>query len=353
MTHSFRIIPSHPDDLSKPYIRIPKEDMRRLGVSSGNVVCVTGTRRTAAICLPLDGTVLPYDPKFNFVYNTKSIMPLVRPSDVVLKNVGEGIMPVVELEKAKTVMLAENVTLASSRHISYKMEHLDTKGLGGTPFTKGDRVRIKNLESDTRYPFIDFTVIDASPVSYVHIISEMTKFHFVTSDSRTSHVHQPYSPKKIIQIGNKISDRKIEIILESLEMYDDGFGIFLGIEYTFDEPREWVENNVHVMASVRDDLGSLYRFTNLRRGGSHRSDGNPHHSKIGVMFAPPLNEDVGKITLEIGEISWTIRQKKDLQILEDVNDVIRSEPTVVSVWQPHKSHYMIATGPWSFVVDLK
>ncbi len=346
----FRIIPPYPDDFAKAYIRIPRAEMERLGVSSGDIVRVKGSRDTAAMCMPLDKT-LPHDPTFEFLHNTERIQHLTRPSDLVFQNAGGEVLSLVEIEKAEDVVTAESITLASRRPYTYKAESLDLKSLIGTPFTKGDWIRIAIKESDSIFPFAEFGVVDAKPNSEILVISENTKFNFVSYNYRNSLAPQLSKLKKRFQIGKQISDKRLGISLESFENYEDEWRLYLETRVVLDEPTEWLENIMHVVISAHDDIGTVYKQVKTRKVESRWTEEGSQCNKLLLTFVPAIKKDVSKITIEIDEIAWKRRDKKDLQFLEQINEAIRGEPTVVSVWQQQKSHYMVAQGPWR--LDIK
>lgn len=352
MSRSFRIIPSHPDDLGSARVRMPAEEMKKLGISSGNAVRVTGTRTTAATCVPLDGMILQYDSTFKFLSDTQKRLPSVRLSYMVLKNAGgEDALTVVDIERAEEIMIAESVTLSARGRSTYRKEDLVIQNLRGVPFTKGDLLRILNSRSGSGYPFIEFAVIESSPPAKVYTISDRTRIDFAPNNSELHDVLQFSKLKKAIQIGKKVVENKIEITLESVELYDKGWKILCDISYDFDS-REWVKNTVYASISAQDDLGTKYRYAMIERGERSWAQGGTHHSKVYVTFVPAVNKYASRIALEIQEISWRRRQKKDLQILEQINETITEEPTVVSVWQQHKYHYMVSCGPWKFEIPL-
>ena len=275
---SFRVIPSHPDDVDKPCVRIGKDQMKRLGISSGEVVLVTGITSTTAICLPLDDMILPHDPEFEYLNVNNKRLPFVRLSDVVLHGV--------------------------RRH---------------------------------------------SMLSIVHI--EKTKAQ--QEPDLVKHIPRLSGLRKTIQIGKKTSNKRLGITLESLSVYDNCFRLFLDIGYKFDDPEQWVENKLYAIVSAHDDIGNQYTCIHLRNDGSQWSIGNPQHIKLSCIMVPQINENATRLVFHIEEVTWSIREKRDLQFLDQINSAIKEEQSIVSVWQPQKLFYMIAAGPWSFDVDLE
>lgn len=348
---SFRIIPSHPEDRGKKCIRIATDQMKSLGISSGDVMCIVGTRSTAAVCVPLDQGILPHDPEFEFFNGNDKRLPLVRLSDIVSHNArGTELLSTVQIEKSEPIV-AEKIVLAARNIFSYKKENLVIQ-LDGMPFTKGDLIRIANREKETKFPFVEFVVVDVYPIGDIHVITDITRIEFVSHSANIPRII-PYNLKKRIQVGRQISDKKLEITLESIEIYDECLKFFLDIGYSFDNPQEWVENRMYAVTSASDDTKTLHRCVELRAGSSQWSRGGPQHTKMSGIMTPAIHENSSRLVFEIKEITWQTRQKRDLQFLDQIKSAIREEQTVVSVWQPQKMHHMIASGPWRFDVDLE
>ncbi len=350
---SFRVIPSHPDDRGKNRIRVGRDQMRKLGISNGDTVLVTGARTTAAICLPSDGKRLPHDPEFEFFYDTGTKLPTARLSDITLYNVRDNnLLSVVQVKKANAVE-AHQVILSVREIFFYRKENLVLQDLYGMPFVKYDRVRIANTEPNTKFPFVEFVVVDASPDGEIYIMTEKTIVEFAPYKTKISHVTQMSNLKQKIQLGRKILDKRLELTLESLEIYDEGCRFFLDIRYVFDDPKEWVENRMYATISISDDGGNNYKCADLRETSSRWSEDSPQYTRLVGIMVPPIKNNASRLALEINELTWQIRQKKDLQFIDQTNSAIKKEPTVVSVRQHHKSMYMITQGPWRFEIDLR
>lgn len=350
---SFRIIPSHLDDLGKNRIRIEKDQMKKLGVSSGDVVSVIGTRTTAATCLPLDSKVLSHDPEFEFFYDTGKRLPVVRLSDIVSYNArGNNLLSVVQMEKVEPTK-AGQITLSARDIFSYKKENLVLSSIEEAAFAKGDCIRVANTGHETKFPFVEFVIVDASPAGNSYVITKDTKIEFAPYKTKISHVPQLSNLKRTIHLGNKVSEEKLEITLESLEVYDEGCKFSLDVGYSLDDPKEWVENRMYAIMSAYDNTGKVYRCVDLRAGKSHWNIGKPQYTTLSGTMIPAINENASKMVFEIKEITWQQRQKRDLQFLDQISEVIREEPTVVSIWQQHKLYHIIAQGTWRFDIDLK
>lgn len=278
ISFSFRVMPPHPDDAGKSCIRIGREQMKRLGVSSGDILLVTGITPTRAVCLPMGDQMYPHDPEFEYLDDQGRRLPPVRLSNVVLQNIrGYNMLPIVRIGKA----------------VSDEM-----------PLVEAGIPKLSGL-------------------------------------------------KRTIRIGKKISSRRLEITLESIAVYENCFRIFLDIKYSFDDPEQWVESRIYATILASDDKGRRYACMRFRNEQSQWSLGSPQHSKISCIMMPSLSENTTRLCLGIDEVTWRLRERKDLQFLDQVNLAARQEQSIVSVWQQQKSYYMIATGPWNFDVGLR
>ena len=347
---SFKIIPPHPDDLGMVRVRIAKNEMDRLGISSGDAVLVTGTRTTAAACVPLDNRTLPHDPEF---LNDPLKLPVARLSDLTSDNaVGNNLLSGVEIEKARPAE-AEKVTLSVRDVFVYRRENLELQYLVGVPFVRGDFIRITNREPQTKFPFVEFVVVDAVPDGKSHIITKDTKIDFASYKTKISNTPQLFNLKRKIRVGKKVSDMRLEMTLEFLEVYENGFKFFLEVGYFFDNPNEWVKSSTCAIISARDGIGNSYRCASLRQIKSQWSIGSPQRIMLIGIMVPEIKTEAERLAIEIKEITWQVRRKGDLQFLDQLSDAVRQEPTVVSIWERHKMVYVIAEGPRKFEIDLR
>ena len=345
----FRIIPSHPDDHGKARIRIPREQMKLLGLASGDIVNVIGFRRTAATCLPLDGKHLDFDPEFEFVDDACDSMPVARLSDVVSKNVMGRTRPsLVQVQRAD-VTGSRRVVLGTRTVLDYanavKMENTI-----GMILTKGDRVQIPNAIG---CGYSEFLVIDTWPRGESNLVSDTTLVELSTNTPELSDLSRPPSLRGTIDIHRQVLSRSLGVMLESLDYYEDGSRIFLRIGHIFDDPTDWLGSRINMVAFASDNLGNQYSCTDVHEEGSEWSIGRPQYRRLSISMEPALDEDASEITIVLKEISWQMREKKDVQSLDNIESALRHERAVVSIWQARKSFQMIASGPWEFSISLK
>lgn len=74
---------------------------------------------------------------------------------------------------------------------------------------------------------------------------------------------------------------------------------------------------------------------------------------VPCFLAPAIEENTARLELETMELVCGIRERIDIQFLDQINRAINQEKSIVSVWQSQKLFYMIVLGPWSFGVNLK
>lgn len=348
----FRVIPPHPDDQGKTRIRIEKHQMKMLGIESGDVVKVKGIGISGAVCLPLEKEyALPYDPDFTFLYEPSKYLPIVRLSDIVSQNASRmGSMSVVQISKIH-VLKAKKITLAlKNKQQMYNQDDLILSDLEGMIVTRGNHIRIINKKS-TKYPFIQFIVVDLNTNIDFCLITKETQFEFTTSDQSTI-LHTPtlHNLKKIIQIGKQITDKKLTVILHSLEIYDDGTKFLLNLSYIFDEPVERLHDRVYCQVSVADNLGNVYTCIDLRMNHSRWHRGEPQHSEMSGILIPPMSNEASELIFTIKEITWQKRKRSDNELDKTENRNTQTKPLQ---WSIQKSHYLIANGNWEFKIKLK
>lgn len=349
--HRFRIMPVHPDDAGMARIRMGRDRMRALGISSGDAVLVRGTRAAGAVCLQSDeGLALRHDPEFEYLGESGTRLPLARLSDLILHNaVGRSGSPVVDIERTEPV-LASQVTLVVPDRVMYEAQLLSLHKIAGTVFTVGDSVQVQNTEKGARFPWIRFTVTEALPAGDAHVISEKTDIRIVPNTAPP--MPRPTGPKRFVMVGSGVQEGGLEIILESLEAFRDCARLHFSLSQSFDDQMEWLENRVSAEITVTDDCGGRYRCTRLVTAGSTWSGGTRQQTSLAAIIVPAISPCARRLSVEIGQITWSIREKKDLQFLDRILAVISGEQTVVSIWQPQKSFHMIAPGPWRIPAEL-
>ena len=324
--------------------------MKMLGISCGDIVSVTGIRRTVATCLALDDRIFACDPEFEFLNDDHDSIPLARLSDIITRNVsGYNRATLVQIESAD-VTESHRVVLGAKYPYSSNKDGIAVQDLAGTVLTKGDMVRIPNK---TKRTFTEFFVIDISPPARAHVITGRTRFELVTYLPELFVTSKHPSLRGTINIQRQALDKRLGIKLESLDQYEKGYRIFLRIDHIFDDQTEWLESEINLAAFASDDLGNLYSCTEIRKDRSEWSSGGPQYRRLSVTMEPALDENASKLIFVVNEINWQIRERKDFQSLDHIESILRHECTVVSIWQIQKSFQMIANGPWNFSINLK
>ena len=350
MRLTFRTTSPHPSDFGKARVRIGEEYMKRLGVAPGETIQVTGIRTTAATCFPLDREPLPHDSEFEFLDDLGTRFPVVRLSDIVSRNaLGNNPLPIVKIEKSCATN-SKLITLSPKSPIPHNKCPLRLKDMVGTTVLAGDCIRVAH--EDLEDAFSEFTVNGSIPSGCPALVNEDTEIEILPFRPFLSPLPPLSELRRTLAIKRQVLNSRLEITLESLDMYNIEFRCFLVIGYAFDDQREWLKNKIGVMAYAHDDLGNSYSCVGFRFGETCWTRLGPQYSRITVTMVPAINELASHLTLVLSEITWSIREKKDTQYLDQVKHVIKHESTIVTVWHRQKAFHIIATGPWKFEIDL-
>src|SRR5438309_7659219 len=112
-TLTLRVRGLYNEDGGKSHVRLYKEHMEKLGVKSGDIVKVHGTKTTGAKCFPLEADYKQaFDANFLFLDETSKSVPFMRMSAIVSSNArGGDTGSLVEISRAEAVQ-ASKVILA-------------------------------------------------------------------------------------------------------------------------------------------------------------------------------------------------------------------------------------------------
>ncbi|MBI4507678.1 MAG: CDC48 family AAA ATPase [Chloroflexi bacterium] len=147
-TLSLRVAEALPKDVGRGIARVDPADIARLGATIGDVVAITGKRRTVTRLMP--------------AYAAERGRGLLQIDGIVRENAQAGLDDRVQVGKA-ACQTARSVTLAPSAVAQAALRGLDTRYLGrlleGLPLLAGDRVRVNLFGTRP----LDFTVSQTSP----------------------------------------------------------------------------------------------------------------------------------------------------------------------------------------------
>src|SRR2546423_4156710 len=106
---TLRVCGLYKEDYGKSHVRLDKEHMEKLGVKSGNIVKVHGTKTTGAKCFPLEPDYKQaFDADFIFLDETSKRVPFMRLSEIVSFNArGGDTGSLVEVSRAEAVQASK------------------------------------------------------------------------------------------------------------------------------------------------------------------------------------------------------------------------------------------------------
>jgi len=137
--------------------RLDYESMDVLGVSSGDIVEITGKRKSVAKCLPL--------------YSSDEGKGIIRVDGLARNNTGVAVGDMVILRKIKAVV-AEKIIVAPLDAMPPIDERYLTDSLENIPLVKGDNIMVPYFGGR-----LTFQVIGVTPVAGAVIVTSKTVFH--------------------------------------------------------------------------------------------------------------------------------------------------------------------------------
>jgi len=151
-----KVAPAHQRDVGRGIVRIDRKAMREIGVQSGDIVEIIGTKNTAAVAWP--------------AYPEDEGLGIVRMDGTIRKNAGVGLGDEVVIRKAE-VKEAKKVIVAPTEPIRFgrDFEWFHSR-LVGRPVVRGDYIKIGILGQE-----LTFVVTATSPAGIVQI-TEFTDF---------------------------------------------------------------------------------------------------------------------------------------------------------------------------------
>jgi len=163
---SLRIVEAELMDAGHAVVRIDSDDMKKLGVSAGDIICVSGEKDAPAKIMPTH--------KEN---RGKSIIQI---DEITRENIGAEIDDMVVVRKSEYNMAeaVKIVSIADENYINNDWTSEDIrKSLEGLPIIIGNRVR-------TSFPgskYIDFRVLKVSPEGVV-LLDSNTLYEIINSN---------------------------------------------------------------------------------------------------------------------------------------------------------------------------
>ncbi|WP_457751717.1 CDC48 family AAA ATPase [Thermococcus sp.] len=152
-----KVAPAHQRDVGRGIVRIDRKAMREIGVQSGDIVEIIGTKNTAAVAWP--------------AYPEDEGLGIIRMDGTIRKNSGVGLGDEVVIRKAD-VKEARRVIVAPTEPIRFGRDFVEWfhSRLVGRPVVRGDYIKIGILGQE-----LTFVVTATSPAGIVQI-TEFTEF---------------------------------------------------------------------------------------------------------------------------------------------------------------------------------
>lgn len=343
MKKTFRTFPPILQDCGKTVIKIEQDQMTALGINSGDTVKVTWRKTTGAFCLPVEsGFKQPNDSEIKYL-NKSAILPQARMSDIVSNNVGNqgcGLVQV-EIEKTNTTIASKVTLMSYDSEINAKT--LDRKKLEGLIICKNNRLGWYDDQS------LCFEITDVQPCDY-SVIDKNTKLEFLEhipqETIRKNHYPNLNQLRQVIPIVGQISAGFVTIMMPSIEIYDDGFRIYLYVNGKFDSS-EFDPSRLSIFMPdtiVHDDLGNYYDV--LCNGGGGSASENEFNYEW-QLRGTSINQQAKELVIVIKEISF-----QDMFPFSSV----APEPPIMTEFRYSADtklpSILIISGPWEFKIKL-
>ena len=152
-----KVAPAHQRDVGRGIVRVDRRAMRELGIQSGDIVEIIGTKNTAAVVWP--------------AYPEDEGLGIIRMDGTIRKNSGVSLGDDVVIRKAE-VKEAKKVIVAPTEPIRFGRDFVEWfhSRLVGRPVVRGDYIKIGILGQE-----LTFVVTATAPAGIVQI-TEFTEF---------------------------------------------------------------------------------------------------------------------------------------------------------------------------------
>ncbi|MGI0086889.1 MAG: hypothetical protein ACREBI_02865 [Nitrosotalea sp.] len=147
----------HPRDLYQGYARMDYDSMDALGISTGSIVEVIGSKTTVARVMPL--------------YPSDDGKSLIRIDNLTRKNAGATGSKSVKLRKTFAI-LAKDITVTPLNKVPTGTENYLRDSLDGQPFTRGQMIMVRYFRQ-----WLEYKVVDHTPSCDAVLATGKTKFH--------------------------------------------------------------------------------------------------------------------------------------------------------------------------------
>jgi len=387
------------EDKCKTIARIEQKYMNDLGIQSGDIVKVTGKDSAAAFCFPLGEDDLNktklQDVKIEYLNqpSKKTEYPRIVLSNLVHCNACPSRrMGLVNLEKFSsqnttdkipeaTAVTLGTIDFATKVMPDYK-ENLDYSPLFGRLVGKKDRINIPFLSAYSQKHQQKFSrdkpippptsfqsvIVDAKPENYEFwLITENTKFEFqnVSMDAFRGVIprFEVMNLKRVVPIVKRLHVEDTDIVLASLEIYENSMKINLHLQQRIKLPDDFLSNPAKVndismrmhpdspelVIEIKDDLGNLYA-DGFSLGGGGSTGPDPETGEIvsnntqDFSFASTLDSNAKEITIIVKEIQWIRNHRRFPK---------PTKPPHMTPISPSDVKITILEGPWEFKIPIR
>lgn len=347
----FRMLPPLVDDIDTAIVRIEKNKMQKLGILEGDTVKITGSQSSGAVCLAVeDGFKMSNDSDITYLSNDPTILPAIRASNFVGMNVnfhGSGLIPVDVEKVCDGTRLARKACLMSLNSNSDD-KRFDKKKLDTLIVCKNNRLYFHNQDGKSNFGYL---VTDVEPANYSQITKDTTiEFVRINPDTIRSSF-QGMELKKIqnvVPIVYEETLNNVNVIIPSLEIFDNGIRFHLYIKSNFDQRQITSNGSISIVVTLNDDLGTSYALNNLGGRGSNSPDGFEHES---VFHGKQLHVDAKHLTITLHEILIQERFPRNTHKPPLMHKLMRGTKEEYASIGKFPSFFIIS-GPWQTTFPL-
>jgi aspartate 1-decarboxylase len=145
-----KVAPAHQRDVGRGIVRIDRKAMREIGVQSGDIVEIIGTKNTAAVAWP--------------AYPEDEGLGIIRMDGTIRKNSGVGLGDEVVIRKAD-VKEARRVIVAPTEPIRFGRDFVEWfhSRLVGRPVVRGDYIKVGILGQEVKYFLFQVLALGQGP----------------------------------------------------------------------------------------------------------------------------------------------------------------------------------------------
>lgn len=232
-------------DVGRAVARIDYKSMESLGASTGDILEITGKKRSVARCLPL--------------YPTDKGCKTIRVDGMSRNNIGSAIGETIAVRKIKTVH-AEKITVKPLESIPPIDERYLADALENVPVTKNDNIMVPYFGGR-----LTFQITGTEPRDDV-VIDQKTIFTITNKSIRSAYVMSPF-----VYPMNHVDSEKLGKLKTDVEQYEKEISVkqeeiknitrsMLGENRTVDDVKEFLNSGLNnELILIHQKLLNAYR----------------------------------------------------------------------------------------------